>query len=102
VMLVAAVLAFGPQTNTRHLFDALIFTSAASAQLIFANRKVNRIPLLIGTAILFFGFILPPGNRTVIGELTPTVRWLRMGGPCWCLLIAAMTLLWTGMDENAE
>ena len=102
VMLVAAVLAFGPQTNTRHLFDMLIFTTAASVLLLFPRPGVNRIPLLIGTAILFLGFILPPGSRTVIGERTPTVLWLRMGGPCWCLLIAAMTLLWTGLEENAE
>lgn len=95
VMLIAGVLAFSPQTNTRHLFDALIFTSAASVLLLFPAPGVGRLPLAIGTGIQFLGFILPFGNRTVVGELTPTLRWLRVGGPSWCLLIAAMTLLWT-------
>jgi hypothetical protein len=95
VMLIAGVLAFSPQTNTRHLFDALIFTSAASVLLLFPRPSVSSIPLLVGTAIQFLGFILPFGNRTVIGEHTPTLVWLRMGGPCWCLLVGAFALLWT-------
>ncbi len=98
VMLVTAVLVFGPQTNTRHLFDALIFTSASATLLLFAKPNLNRWPLLVGTAIVFLGFILPPGSRTVIGERTPTVLWLRMGGPCWCLLVGSMTLLWTTLE----
>ena len=99
VMLIAIVLAFAPQTNTRHLFDALIFTSAASV-LLFARSNPNRWPLAIGTLILFLGFILPPGARTFHGERTPTVIWIRLGGPCWCLVIAAFTLLWTGLKQN--
>ena len=99
VMLVAAVLAFGPQTNTRHLFDALILTTAASVLLLFGK---NRLVLLIGIAVLFFGFVLPPGNRTIVGEHTPTTVWLRLGGPCWCLLIAAFSLLWAGLRDNTE
>jgi hypothetical protein len=100
VMLIAIVLAFAPQTNTRHLFDALIFTSAASVFLVFA-RPVNRWPLVVGTLILFFGFILPPGSRTFRGERTPAILWLRMAGPCWCLVIAAFTLLWTGLHSKS-
>jgi len=97
VMLIAIALAFAPQTNTRHLFDTLIFTSAASVVLTFAKPTINRRPLAIGTAILFLGFVLPPGNRTYHGERTPAVIWLRMAGPCWCLVIAAFTLLWAGL-----
>lgn len=98
VMLVAVVLCFGPQTNTRHLFDALIFTAAASAMLLVPLSGNNRVILLAGTAILFFGFILPPGSRSYRGEMTPTLVWLRLGGPCWCFLIAAFSLLWTGLS----
>ena len=50
-----------------------------------AAGAASGIPLLIGTTILFLGFILPPGSRTFHGERTPTVLWLRIGGPCWCL-----------------
>jgi hypothetical protein len=99
VMLIAVALAFSPQTNTRHLFDALIFTSAACVVLSFAKPTTPRWPLLIGTAVLFLGFILPPGSRTFRGERTPAILWLRMAGPCWCLLIAAFSLLWTGLKE---
>jgi hypothetical protein len=102
VMLVAAVLAFGPQTNTRHLFDALILTSAASALVFFAGPRVTRWPLILGVAVMFFGFILPPGSRTVIGERTPTVLWLRMGGPSACLLVAATAVLWTTLKSSAK
>jgi hypothetical protein len=100
--LVAAVLIFGPQTNTRHLFDVLILTSAASVLLLLPRPRLTRLPLLIGITILVLGFILPPGSRTVIGEFNSTYKWLKIGGPCWCLLIAAMTLLWTGIQENID
>lgn len=102
VMLIATALAFAPQTNTRHLFDALIFTSAATVLLVFPNPGPTRWPLLIGTAILFLGFILPPGNRTFHGELNATVKWLRIGGPCWCMMVAAFMLLWTGLGKNSH
>ena len=98
VMLIATVLAFAPQTNTRHLFDALIYTAAATVFLAFAKPRVSRWPLIIGTVIVCLGFILPPGSRTYHGERTFTVLWLRMGGPCICLVIAAFTLLWTALQ----
>jgi hypothetical protein len=114
VMLIAVALAFAPQTNTRHLFDALIFTCASSVLLLFGGREItagsgcetnckinpgiNRWPLLIGTLVMSLGFVLPPGSRTFRGERTPTVLWIRMGGPCWCLMIAAFSLLWSGLE----
>jgi hypothetical protein len=102
VMLLSAILAFSPQTNTRHLFDALLLTTAASALIIFARPTVNRIPLLVGCTIMVLGFVLPPGHRTRIGEHNATIDWLRYGGPCWCLLIAAMTLLWTAFEGGVS
>ncbi len=95
VVLLSAILAFSPQTNTRHLFDALLLTTAASSLLIFSRPGVNRVPLLVGCVVLVLGFVLPPGRRTRIGEHNATIEWLRHGGPCWCLLFAAMTVLWT-------
>jgi hypothetical protein len=100
VMLLTAVLAFSPQTNTRHLFDALFLTSAASVLLIFARPSVNRLPLLIGCIVLVLGFDLPPGARVDGRELPATMSWLRIGGPCCCLLVAGFTLLWTGLAQS--
>jgi hypothetical protein len=102
VMLLSAILAFSPQTNTRHLYDALLLTTAAATLLIFASESVNRIPLLVGCTVLILGFVLPPGHRTRVGEHTATIDWLRYGGPCWCLLVAAMTVMWTGVQTGIE
>ena len=90
---VAALLAFSPQTNTRHLYDALIVTTAAAVLLMVRWRW----PLAIGCGVLVAGFTLPPGHRTVQGFWSPTVAWLRVGGPCWCLLVAAAAVWWAGL-----
>ena len=101
-VLVAVLLAFSPQTNTRHLYDALLVTSAAAVLLLTPGRP-RRGVLAVGMAVLAAGFTLPPGSRTVQGFWSPTVAWLRVGGPCACLLVAAGTLLWAALDgANVE
>ncbi len=98
-VLVAVLLAFSPQTNTRHLFDAVLLTTAATVLLLAPASGVRRGPLVVGVAVLVLGFTLPLGHRTVQGFWSPTIAWLRMGGPCWCLLVAAGGLLWTGLAQ---
>ncbi len=98
-VLVAVLLAFSPQTNTRHLFDATLLTTAAAVLLLAPAAGVRRWPVAAGCAVLVLGFTLPPGSRTVQGFWSPTVAWLRVGGPCWCLLVAAAGLLWTGLAQ---
>ncbi len=98
-VLVAVLLAFSPQTNTRHLFDATLLTTAAAVLLLAPAAGVRRWPVAAGCVVLVLGFTLPPGSRTVQGFWSPTVAWLRMGGPCWCLLVAAAGLLWTGLAQ---
>jgi hypothetical protein len=98
-VLVAVLLAFSPQTNTRHLFDATLLTTAAAVLMLAPATGVRRGPLAVGVAVLALGFTLPPGRRTVQGFWSPTVAWLRVGGPCWCLLAAAGALLWTGLAQ---
>jgi hypothetical protein len=98
-VLLAVLLAFSPQTNTRHLYDALLLTSAAAVLILAPTPGVNRWPAVIGMAVLALGFTLPPGHRTVQGFWSPTVAWLRLGGPCWCLLAAAATVLWTALGQ---
>lgn len=94
----AGILAFCPQTNTRHLFDAVLVTAAAAVLLACADRRVSRVPVAVGTAALVAGFLFPMGHRDAVGRAS-AVGWLRLGGPCWCLLAAAMTLLWTGLGQ---
>ncbi len=98
-VLVAVLLAFSPQTNTRHLFDATLLTTAAAVLVLAPAAGVRRWPAAVGVIVLALGFTLPPGRRTVQGFWSPTVAWLRMGGPCWCLLVAAGGLLWTGLGR---
>ena len=98
-VLVAVLLAFSPQTNTRHLFDATLLTTAAAVLLLAPAAGVRRWPVAVGVGVLALGFTLPPGSRTAQGFWSPTVAWLRLGGPCWCLLAAAAGLLWTGLAQ---
>jgi hypothetical protein len=100
-VLLAAVLAFSPQTNTRHLFDALLLTVPAAALLLFRRPGVNRLPLLIGCLILIGGFTLPPGSRTNPRLHAAALHWLMWGGPCWSLLVMSLTLLWTGLATTS-
>jgi Glycosyltransferase family 87 len=133
-VLLAAILAFSPQTNTRHLFDALLLTALASVLLLFRDdspphggaevlrrpasspdqmrgdgvplprrekplhKKVNRYPALAGALILIAGFSLPPGSRTNAAEHHAALMWLKMGGPCWCLLVGSLAILWTALS----
>ena len=98
-VLLAVLLAFSPQTNTRHLFDGLLLTTAAAVLLVAPAPGVSRWPLAAGCVALVLGFSLPPGHRTVEGYWSPTIAWLRLGGPCWCLLLATAGLLWTGLGQ---
>ena len=97
-VLIALVLAFSPQTNTRHLYDVLMLTSAAAVVLIVAGPKVSRWPLIIGCVVLVAGFTLPPGHRATSHKGDAEAMWLHAGGPCWCLLGMSLTLLWTGLS----
>ena len=62
--LVAAVLVFSPQTNTRHLCLLLMVQTPAVLLLLSPRPGVSRRPLLLGTALLAFGLIFPPGTQT--------------------------------------
>ncbi len=101
VLLVASVLALSPQTNTRHLFDATLPTVAAATLIFFARPKVSRVVVVTGCVVLVAGFLLPPGSRSRAGEWTPATQWLRLGGPCWCLLAAGVCVLKTSLDQSS-
>jgi hypothetical protein len=96
VSIIAATLCFSPQTNTRHLMLALLVTIPLSVLILGARDNIVRIPAIIGGLLIGVGFIFPPGGQS------PASRhlahgWFSIGGQCWCLLIAVLTLVWTGL-----
>jgi len=94
VGLMVAVLAFGPQTNMRHMSLLLVVFAPAVGLILFAARGVARAPLATGTAVLFLGIILPPGGETFDGAVR---AWRQVGGPSVCALIYYALLVWSGL-----
>jgi hypothetical protein len=93
--LLAASICFSPQTNTKHLFLALVVTIPAAVLLLGARRGVPRYVVGVGALILALCFILPPGNRAT--EAHAQLIWIGVGGQCWGLLIGLLTLLSVGL-----
>ena len=100
--LMTAVLVFSPQTNTRHLCLLLFVNTLAAVLLLCPRPGVNRLPLLIGTAVLVLGLVFPPGSQN-FGEQVGVwcagalQFWHFVGGPCWCALAMLRALLWVGL-----
>jgi hypothetical protein len=96
--LVAAALAFSPQTDSRHLVLILIPDAMAAAMLLHARPALRRgtwLTLCAGMLVLLAGLTLPPGNRH--GRVfSASTTWLAAGGPCWCLLVMTLTLIGSG------
>lgn len=92
--LVAISLAFGPQTNMRHLVMAAVATTIVAALLLARGRDVRRPVLIAGAAVLVVGMNLPPGG-SAFRESLEAWRW--WSGPSWCLLAMYLALLWTGL-----
>ncbi len=96
--LVAGVLAFSPQTTSRHLF-LLILPVTAAAVLLVARRtgsagEPSRVPLLVAMVVLAAGLWLPPGGA---GMNDAVNAWRAVGGATWCQLAFFFTLLWVGL-----
>ncbi len=100
--LVAAALAFSPQTNSRHLVLVLLPDAMAAALLLHARPALRRgawLLLCAGTLVLLAGLTLPPGNRH--GKVfSASTTWLAAGGPCWCLLVMTLTLVASGYSSE--
>ena len=100
--LMTAALVFSPQTNTRHLC-LLLFAQTLAAMLLLCPRPgVRRWPLLIGTAVLVLGLVLPFGGWDTWQDVGiwcagSLALWRELGGPCWCALAMLGTLLWVGL-----
>jgi hypothetical protein len=96
--LVTAALVFSPQTNTRHLFLALLVTVGTAALLLGGQWSRGRTILSLAAILAFLGFILPPGQRPVTLR-SASFRWTAVGGACWCLLMLYLTMLSEGLRQ---
>jgi hypothetical protein len=92
--LIAAALLFSPNTNTRHLVLAILLEVAASILLLIPKPGVTRVPLLLGTGLLIFGFIMPVPS---LCSARFKHEYFRFSGPSWGLLVMYFALLWTGL-----
>jgi hypothetical protein len=96
--LVTAALVFSPQTNTRHLFLALLVTVGTAALLLGGRWSRGRTILSLAAILAFLGFILPPGQRPVTPR-SASYRWTAVGGACWCLLMLYLAMLSEGLRQ---
>jgi hypothetical protein len=92
VGLIALVLAFSPQTNTRHLYLTLFIITAAAVVLLCPPGGVTRRPLIIGMIIFTLGVNWPDS------WLDQNTRWWSAhGGPTVSLLFMYATFLVVGL-----
>lgn len=100
--LIAGVLAFSPQTTSRHLFLLILPVLAASVLLVgrrsdAAGAAGNRVLLLAAMGVLAAGLWLPPGGAWMDGAVN---AWRAVGGATWCLLTFYFVLLWVGLRRD--
>lgn len=99
--LIVGVLAFSPQTTSRHLF-LLILPALAAAVVLVARRENapsggrSRGVLLAALALLAAGLWLPPGGA---GMDRAVNAWRAVGGATWCVLAFYFALLWAALPR---
>jgi Glycosyltransferase family 87 len=98
VGLVAAVLAFGPQTNSRHLSMLVIVFLAGALLALSRNLRARRAPVIAGMVLLVCGLTLPPPSW----DRWMLHAWRVAGGVGWCIMIMYMTVLWVGLRHLAS
>ncbi|HVT79551.1 MAG TPA: glycosyltransferase family 87 protein [Phycisphaerae bacterium] len=107
---VGAVLAFSPQTNSRHLLQTALINVLAVV-LVAQCRQRARWWAVAAVILLWMGLNLPPGDRglavtrpvqTTLSPPTPPSRqittWRGIGGPSWAILVAMALLVYAGQS----
>lgn len=98
VGVLAAILAFGPQTNSRHLSMLSLVLVAGLVLGLSRGVRVARWPVWVGLAVLTAGLTLPPGYH----GLREALAWWRwVGGVSWCLVFMELTVVWVGLRHAA-
>jgi hypothetical protein len=104
--LVIGMLAFSPQTNSRHIAMGLIATTIMLGAAVTLWRGVGgrdgrRImpasAATLGILIAWLGLVLPLG---VTSDPATVVAWHRLGGPAWCLVAGWLMVLWAVLEAE--
>lgn len=96
--LLVFVLAFGPQTNPRHLVMLLpMFILIGGIVTLKAARGERLLPLALGTGLLFAALILPPGGQTFEYAVN---KWRYVSGISWCLLVCYLVFLYSVLIQR--
>jgi hypothetical protein len=110
MILIAIVLCFSPQTNSRHLMLTMGINFGALALILTSRFTVRALwPLVAGVAIIWAGLNLPSGHWTptmvthrVAGKLVTELRdvespavvyWRKVGGPSWAILVGMLLMV---------
>ncbi len=89
--MVVAFLAFSPQTTARHIFLAILVMVPVGVILLSPRGGMtSRMPLIVGTILLFLGLVFPPDRAQFYTALT---TWRGIAGPSICLIVAYFTLV---------
>ncbi len=97
--LVVASLAFGPQTNSRHLTMLLLPIVMAVGIVLAPALRARRWPLVLGLVVLWAGITLPFGSDSARDAID---QWRVYAGPSWCMILMLLTLLWVGLEDARE
>jgi hypothetical protein len=89
--LITAALVFSPQTNTRHLFLAILVTVPTAVLLLTGHLRRQRWILAMTTCVAVLGISSSMGLQSV--------TWIAIGGACWCLLMLFLVMFWAGLSE---
>ncbi|MBS0187352.1 MAG: DUF2029 domain-containing protein [Planctomycetes bacterium] len=83
--LIVMALAFSPQTNARHLSQAMPLGFLIGAVALGAPTAAARRLAAIAGLVLFLGFALPPSIPSLQGLVT---AWRMNAGSCSCMVLA--------------
>jgi hypothetical protein len=95
------VLAFSPQTNTRHLILSLL-ANTLGVSLALLRRGPARASAIAGLVVIWMGLNLPPGNRDNIERLSAAGTWHFFGGPSFALLAGTALLVYAALVKSRE
>ena len=97
-LLMAFMLVFNPQTNSRHWILLLTLDVLMVVLLLQPRRKAARFLILVGALLMLGGLTLPPGSHANTSLLHATQAWAYWGGPSWVILLSLIAILWGGLS----